>query len=491
MAKCVAGVLAGFAVASQGARISRHQESAQTGKTLAGVPVLNYNSAYGGRPRASADAREHWVVLAKKGADTKSLEVLCQSSGACERSGHPTEGGVPFFEVFTTEERLEKVLSAAPGQFEFVEPDGMFYLDPEDVVEASSSASWGLDRVNAPSRFADGAGANIYVLDTGVRSSHTDFGNRAAPAIDLTSNSLVECNPESPECGSDVQGHGTHCAGTAGGTTYGVAVAAKIWAGKVLSDQGSGSWSWSYDALDWLATKSERPAISSMSLGGSGTQNAMQVAVDTAVAAGVTVVVAAGNSNSDACFFSPAFVPSAVTVGSTTSADARSGFSNFGSCVEIWAPGSNIVSAIHTRDTGSTTMSGTSMACPHVSGGAALVLGQNKLLSPAAVLSSLVDRAEKNSLSDLRDGDVNVLLWVGSGSAPVPAPTPAPPPPLMCPDFAANRQPDRDGDCVCANQRLCSRDGVERNCPTSGAIGGYGGRYFLPSCDDCRCYASL
>jgi len=228
-----------------------------------------------------------------------------------------------------------------------------------------------------------------------------------------------------------------------------------------------------------------------MSLGGSGTQEAMRRAVDSAVQAGVMVVVAGGNSNRDACFFSPAFVPSAVTVGSTQLGDRRSGFSNFGSCTEIWAPGSAIVSLSHRSDTGTASLSGTSMACPHVSGGAALVFGQSPTLTPEAVLAQLVEKAEKGSITDLKDGDVNVLLWVGSGPAPVPAPTPVPPPPLQCPDFASSRQPDRDGDCQCANTFLCSTDQVSRNCPSSGGNGAFGGRYFLPDCETCRCYPSL
>jgi len=453
------------------------------------VPLLNYDLAYGGRA-AQAHEKEHWVVVAKRGVSSAKLEELCKSVKGCERVGHPSEGGVPFFEVHSTEQELEQVLALAPGQMEFAEPDGMFYLDPEESEEPAQSKSWGLDRVDAPNRFADGTGAHIYVLDTGIRISHNDFTSRASAAIDLTSNTLKECNGEA-NCGNDAQGHGTHCAGTAGGLEYGVATKAKIYAGKVLSDQGSGSWSWSYDSLDWLATKSQRPAISSMSLGGSGTQEAMRRAVDSAVQAGVMVVVAGGNSNRDACFFSPAFVPSAVTVGSTQLGDRRSGFSNFGSCTEIWAPGSAIVSLSHRSDTGTASLSGTSMACPHVSGGAALVFGQSPTLTPEAVLAQLVEKAEKGSITDLKDGDVNVLLWVGSGPAPVPAPTPVPPPPLQCPDFASSRQPDRDGDCQCANTFLCSTDQVSRNCPSSGGNGAFGGRYFLADCETCRCYEFL
>merc|ERR1719418_274866 len=184
----------------------------------------------------------------------------------------------------------------------------------------------------------------------------------------MTSGRPVECNGDQ-SCATDGQGHGTHCAGTAAGLTYGVAPGAAVKAVKVLSDSGSGSFSWRYSALDWMATSSIRPAVASMSLGGPcpfgfcGLMGAMKTAVDSAVAAGVTVVVAGGNSNSNACRFSPAFVPSAITVGSTDSRDRRSSFSNYGSCTNIWAPGSSVVSASHTSDTGSRSLSGTSMAC--------------------------------------------------------------------------------------------------------------------------------
>jgi len=417
--RCVAGLLTGAVLGAEGARISRKGAS----KELAGVPFLNYDLAYGGRA-AQKHEKEHWVVVAKAGVSTAKLEELCASVKGCEAVGHPSEGGIPYFEIHSTEQELEQVLALAPGQMEFVEPDGMFHLDPEEGVEAASSASWGLDRVDAPNRWASGEGAHIYVLDTGVRWTHNDFGGRASAAIDATRSwfgGLTVCTGQA-NCGNDVQGHGTHCAGSAGGTTFGVATSALIYSGKVLSDRGSGQWGWTYSSLDWLATNANRPSIASMSLGGSGTQAAMKTAVDGAVAAGVVVVVAGGNSNRDACTFSPAFVPSAVTVGSTDRIDRRSSFSNYGSCTEIWAPGSAITSAGVRDDTGSATFSGTSMACPHVSGGAALVLGESPTKSPAAVLADLVDRGEKGAISDLKNGDVNVLLWVGSGPAPVPSP---------------------------------------------------------------------
>jgi len=309
---------------------------------------------------------------------------------------------------------------------------------------------WGLERVGAYQRGSEGSGVAIFILDTGVRLTHNEFTGRGISTLDMTSGSPVECNGDL-NCAADAQGHGTHCAGTAAGTQYGVAPAATVRSVKVLSDQGSGQWSWSYGALDWMARSSIRPAIASMSLGGSGTQQAMKDAVDAATNAGVTVIVAGGNSNSDACRFSPAFVPSAITVGSTDSLDRKSSFSNYGPCTNIWAPGSSILSAGHRSDTGTATFSGTSMACPHVAGGAALVLERNPSFNYAKVLEALQNEAIADQITDLRAGDVNRLLFVGEGGAPPSPPLPPtpvpPPPPTNCPWFCdiICFQPDCDG----------------------------------------------
>merc|ERR1719387_1927253 len=254
----------------------------------------------------------------------------------------------------------------------------------------SSVLSWGLDRIDDRSGLdnsydgpADGGNdVHVYVADTGIRTSHGDFGSRAVPTIEVVGNGVVECSADDVNCARDRQGHGTHCAGTIGGTEYGVAKGATIHAVKVLSDSGRGSFSWFVEALDWVVTNGQRPAVFSASLGGQGNIGFVETAIDRTTAAGVVVVVAAGNDNMDACGFSPAHVSSAITVGATRSHDTRAYYSNHGSCLDIFAPGSSITSADEASDSGSTTISGTSMACPHVAGAAALILQQDPNLTP-------------------------------------------------------------------------------------------------------------
>lgn len=400
-----------------GARIKRHQRQVQNAIFIAGTPVLNYNLAYEEHANLAelseeevAALEQDWMLFMQPGAQDSEVDRLCKMA-SCVREGHPEEGGVPYFEVRSTESKLADILHSAKGFVQFVEPDTTMQLIPE--VEEVEAASWGLDRIQAPSADTAGRGVHVYVLDTGIRATHRDFGGRVIPTIDLTveGQSLVECNGDY-SCARDSQGHGTHCAGTAAGTTYGVAPMATLHTAKVLGDSGGGSFSWSYDALDWIATKGARPAVASMSLGGAAVLQGMRAAVDRAVAEGVTVVVAGGNSNTDACGFSPAFVPSAITVGSTTSRDARSSFSNYGRCTDIWAPGSSIVSAGHTGDWSRRTLSGTSMACPHVSGAVALVLEANTRYTPRRVMNVLMDKAERGAISGLKRGDTNAFLKV-------------------------------------------------------------------------------
>jgi len=393
--------------------VSRKREGAPATKFIAGVPVLNYHAAYEGVDvLVEGETEGEWVVMVDPASTDKQIESLCQRAPhGCKLTGHPSQGGVPFLEMRGTEKDLETIINSSPGTVKFVEPDQTVHMVPE--MESPEASTWGLNRVNADQRSRSGGSATVFVLDTGVRHSHNDFGGRASGALDMTIGSPKECNGDL-SCALDRQGHGTHCAATAAGETLGVAPGAKVASVKVLSDAGSGSWSWSYYALDWMARSSVRPAVASMSLGGRGTQSAMRSAVDAAVTSGVVVVVAGGNSNMDACGFSPAFVPSAITVGSTTSTDTRSSFSNYGSCTNIWAPGSAVVSASHRSDSGTSSKSGTSMACPHVSGGAALVLDADPSKAASKVLAELLQTATKGALSGLRTGDTNSLLNVAS-----------------------------------------------------------------------------
>lgn len=404
---------------SLGARIARKKSAPQT-KFIAGVPVLNYDLAYKGQANLAEvgeSAEENWVVIAKPGTSDTHIQAACSAHDAgCDFAGHPSRGGMPFFKIRGTEEQLAGVLEAATGHISFAEPDLKAKKAAASMSsEESTAASWGLTRIGVPSASNTGRGVHVYVCDTGVRSTHRDFESRAIPALDMSSNYLRECNGNK-YCAGDADGHGTHCAGTVGGRTFGVAPKSMLHACKVLADNGEGAWSWTYSALDWIAAYGARPAVTSMSLGGEGTQNAMKVAVDSAVDSGVTVVVAAGNENDNACYYSPAFVSKAIAVGSTNSSDQRSYFSNYGSCVDIWAPGHDIVSASASSDTGSRTESGTSMACPHVSGGAALLLESNSGLRASSVLSSMLSTSINGAISGLRSGDVNKMLCVGSCS---------------------------------------------------------------------------
>lgn len=355
---------------------------------------------------------EDWIVMTNDDAPDEAIASLCESSN-CKDVGHPSEGGVSFFEVRCSEAELEQVILQGDGIVEFIEPDLPVYaLDVEEESEESQAATWGLNKIGADSRPNTGRGANIYVLDTGVRTQHQEFGGRGIPTLDYTGGSRKECRG-STSCAADRQGHGTHCAGTTAGASYGVAPGAKVYGVKVLSDSGSGQSSWGIGSLDWIGANKKSPAVASMSLGGRGTSSSYDRAVTNCVKRGVVVVVAAGNSNDDACGYRPAHSAAAITVGSTDSRDARSSFSNYGRCVNIWAPGSQVKSAWYNSNTATKTISGTSMACPHVSGAAALILASSPGNSPATVRSKLLSNAKSGKISGLKSSDTNKFLYVG------------------------------------------------------------------------------
>ncbi|MFJ9521185.1 S8 family peptidase [Kitasatospora sp. NPDC101801] len=279
--------------------------------------------------------------------------------------------------------------------------------------------SWGLDRIdqkslplNSSYSYPDTAGEGVtaYIIDTGVRISHGEFGGRASNGYDAIDNDNVA---------QDGNGHGTHVAGTVAGSSYGVAKKAKIVAVRVLDNSGSGTTEQVVAGIDWVTAHAVKPAVANLSLGG-GVDDVLDAAVRRSIASGVTYGIAAGNDNQNASTHSPARVAEAITVGSTTNTDARSSFSNYGSLVDVFAPGSGIKSSWNTNDTATNTISGTSMATPHVVGAAALWLADHRTDTPAQVATALVANATSGVVTNPGTGSPNKLLNVGAGSTTPP-----------------------------------------------------------------------
>jgi subtilisin family serine protease len=280
--------------------------------------------------------------------------------------------------------------------------------------------SWGLDRVDQRNLPLDqtytysvsGANVNAYIIDTGIRASHHEFGGRVKPGIDTVDN---DNDP------SDCMGHGTHVAGTVGGRTFGIAKNVTLWAVRVLNCKGSGTDAQVIAGVDWVTAHAVKPAVANMSLGGEATP-ALDEAVQRSIASGITYGIAAGNSRDDACDYSPARVPEALTVGATYLDDTRASFSNIGPCLDVFAPGLNITSAWIGNDDDSITVSGTSMAAPHVVGVAALYLSNHPDATPQQVSDALLGAATPNKVTDPGTGSPNRLLYVDSGITPPPPP---------------------------------------------------------------------
>jgi subtilisin family serine protease len=288
-------------------------------------------------------------------------------------------------------------------------------VEEDSTVEAlvtQTNPPWGLDRIGQRdlplnqtySYTTTGSGVNAYIIDTGIRRTHTQFGGRAFVGFDAVGDGQNT---------NDCNGHGTHVSGTVGGSTFGVAKSVRLFAVRVLGCNGSGTNSGVIAGVDWVTANHISPAVANMSLGG-GVSTALDTAVRNSIAAGVTYSIAAGNSNTNASNSSPARVAEAITVGATTMTDARSSFSNFGSVVDIFAPGSSILSSWFSSDTATATLSGTSMATPHVTGVAARYLQANPAASPATVRNAIVNAATLNHLSGIPSGTANRLLFWSS-----------------------------------------------------------------------------
>lgn len=402
-------IFSALAFLSLGARINKRRKWQST-RDVAGVLVHEHSVG----AMAAAETVEAWTIVMKPGSTNAQIGELCR--GRCSMVGHPSDGGVPFAEFHGSEMSLTELLSGHADEVAFVEPEVLENALPEDTrasTPAASLPSWGLERVGVPQRKTHGRGVHIYMLDTGVMATHSDFEGRVIPTLDTTQGRAQECKGNTL-CAGDKNGHGTHTAGTAAGKTYGVADAATIHAIKCVGDNGRGFRSWVTLAIDWVATKAEHPAVASVSLQYNGESWSMERAVAAATRAGIAVVVAAGNVNSWSCDFSPGYVPEAITVGATTPADAKAQWSNFGSCNNIWAPGADITSAFIGGNSASETWSGTSMAAPHVSGAAALLLEKNPSMTRDQIMARLKGDGLKGVVSGIKPNDPDLLLWVGS-----------------------------------------------------------------------------
>ncbi len=380
-----------------------------TAAAFTGTPAQAAEGDIRGADHKDAIAGSYLVVL-KDGASANSATVAKRHDA---KVTHTYRAAIKGYAAKMSEAQAKR--TAADAAVAYVEQDRVV----KAVGTQSPTPSWGLDRIdqrdlplnNSYTYPNTASNVTAYIIDTGIRISHSDFGGRAT----WGTNTVGDGN------NTDCNGHGTHVAGTVGGNAYGVAKGVRLIAVKVLDCNGSGSLAGVTQGIDWVTSHhTSGPAVANMSLGASGSNATMENAVRNSIADGVTYALASGNSNSDACNFTPARTPEAITVNASTSSDARASFSNYGTCTDIFAPGQSITSAWNTSDTATNTISGTSMASPHVAGGAALYLGANPSASPAAVQTAMKNNATKNKITSPGSGSPNNLLFVGEGGDPEP-----------------------------------------------------------------------
>jgi len=386
------------------------------------------------RQQAEKRIPNQYIVVLKDNVDDVDAEALrlTRDFDGDLNGGHTYTRALKGFSVRMPEARAAKL--ADDPRVAFVEEDGIVSLGT-----TQTGATWGIDRIDQRDLPLDGnytynatgSGVKAYIIDTGIRATHTQIAGRVISGFTAINDGLGT---------NDGNGHGTHVSGTIGGTTFGVAKNVTLVAVRVLDSGGSGTNSGVIAGVDFVTSDHQagQPAVANMSLGG-GISSALDTAVANSINDGVTYAIAAGNDNTNACNSSPARVASAITVGSTTMTDARSSFSNFGTCLDIFAPGSSITSAWRTSDTATNTISGTSMATPHVAGVAALFLETNPSASPATVTAAIINNSTLNKVTNAGTGSPNRLLFSQLTGAPPPTPTPTPTPPPAGAELLLNR----------------------------------------------------
>ncbi|MFD4626720.1 S8 family peptidase [Streptomyces sp. NPDC058475] len=385
--------------------------SVATAALLGGLTALPAQAAPAAGKVLAADSptaiKGSYIVTLKKGAGFKAASS--KGKGLIDEYGGTVKKtfGTALNGYTATLSAAEARRLAADPAVASVEQNQTVHLT--DTTQ--SSAPWGLDRIDQAAlplsgtyTYPDTAGSGVtaYVIDTGVRITHTQISGRASYGYDAVDGDTTA---------SDGNGHGTHVATTIAGSTYGVAKKAKVVAVRVLDNNGSGTTAGVIAGIDWVTANHTTPSVANMSLGGSASTS-LDTAVANSIASGVTYAVAAGNSSANASSYSPARVSTAITVGATTSTDAKASYSNYGSTLDIFAPGSSILAGYNTSDTATATLSGTSMATPHVAGAAAVYLAGHTSATPAQVTTALVNGATSGVVTSAGTGSPNKLLKI-------------------------------------------------------------------------------